>query len=188
MKRGRSHPPTPAGNVLWTSRGPAHGHWRPGGPLDATVTRGGPTLADVTYLKPILRNGAGHRVGVPLRRPPLRLTARRENLPAGGPPYRIPNTKTSQHWFLGRWVSRTEPISLTWHLALSRSPCWPKKRQKTPPHLRQAKAFLRLRWRSSRQFDRKIPCPRSRRATNSKLGRGIWRSARGSVRGVNRMA
>ena len=41
-----------------------------------------PPLADVYYLKPILRNGTGHRVGL-------------QNLPAGGHPYRIPNTCAS---------------------------------------------------------------------------------------------
>ena len=35
-----------------------------------------PTIADDDYLKSILRDGAGHRVGIPLRRPLSRLTAR----------------------------------------------------------------------------------------------------------------
>ena len=49
------------------------------GPSDARVIREGPTRTDRSTLthKPILRDGAGHlRVGIPLRRPPLRLTAR----------------------------------------------------------------------------------------------------------------
>ena len=40
-------PPTPTRNVLWISRGPAFGLWRPGGLSDARVTREGPTIADV---------------------------------------------------------------------------------------------------------------------------------------------
>ena len=36
-----------------------------------------PTIADDDYLKSILRDGAGHRVGIPLRRPLSRLMARR---------------------------------------------------------------------------------------------------------------
>ena len=34
-------------NVLWISRGPAFGLWRPGGLSDARVIREGPTIADV---------------------------------------------------------------------------------------------------------------------------------------------
>ena len=40
-------PPTPTRNVLWISRGPAFGLWRPGGLSDARVIREGPTTADV---------------------------------------------------------------------------------------------------------------------------------------------
>ena len=42
-----SAPLMPTRNVLWISRGPASGLWRPGGLSDARVIREGPTTADV---------------------------------------------------------------------------------------------------------------------------------------------
>ena len=40
----------------------------------------------VHWHKPILQDGTGPRVGIPLWRPPSRRTARRENLPVGAEP------------------------------------------------------------------------------------------------------
>ena len=45
-------PPTPTRNVLWISRGPAFGLWRPGGLSDARVIREGPTCLLYTSPSP----------------------------------------------------------------------------------------------------------------------------------------